>query len=540
MRAQAATIRSLWFWAAVALLGNATRCQTVLHTFPLGSYDIVTHIGDVDGDGVRDLAFERVLGPSVPRPLDIYSVRTGALLFHFAPPPQQSYGEVFSLGDIDGDGRADIAHRETGPLGFKIVIRSGATGAVLTQLSSSDSYLTGITDLNADQRDEYLVSDVFAAVNGMSAAGRCDVIDGATGQVLRSHLGTFMDRYLGALAALGDLDADGTRDYAIHDSTTIWGISGATGTVVFTLPKWSSNYGTWMRDIGDFNADGYDDIVFFDFVSWPTPWYEAIHVLAGPTATQPLWSHFNWLQNPGPIYYYWHSGGLGDIDGDGYDDLGLTGGAPGVGATIVSGRNLSIVWEHTAATTGVPGLIHYGLDGPGDVNGDGVPDLLVRGGTSQQNLHIALVAFAQPGVSTIGLGCPSPSSPSGKPPTIGIGVGARLGRTMTVNLSDANPNLLAAILGGGTSDQRWNGTPLPLALAPLGLPGCFWRVAADATLTVPTIGLNGTPHHATVSLTVPSTQSLLGAAVFWQWFVLEPGPGLTASVTAAMRTVIVP
>lgn len=520
------------------LLCGAAVGQVVLQSIPLGAYDLVTLCGDIDGDGVRDIALERVAG-SAPRVLDFFSMRSGQLLYHVVPPSSQSYGTAAYVGDLNGDGRADLAYMEfhpNSPAFFYHAFRSGLDGSYLHFLPWQGGVM-GLGDVNGNGSDDFLLVDEMADVGTLMNAGHSDLYDGLTGAVLRSHSGSSSMQRLGVLGVVGDLDRDGVRDYVMADTSRLYGVSAASGTVLFTLPRWSSTYGEWMADAGDLDGDGFDDIVFRDRGGWPHTAYESIHVFAGPDAVRQLWSHTTWLMNRGPVYYHSHVGKIGDMDGDGHDDLGLGGGGPGVGSTILSGRDFSVIWEQTTVTSLVPAILSYGLTGPGDVDGDGVPDVLMRGAWTPQTPFVALVSFAMPGVMPLGSPCPGAL---GLPPRIGIGVGARLGQTMTVNLSNANSNLHFAMLGAGFSNQQWQGTVLPLDLGGFGLPGCFWRVAADVSLLVPTSGGAGTLHRATYAVPIPAHPAQLGTQVFWQWLVVEPGPlGLTASTTMAMRSVVV-
>ncbi len=524
----------------VGLLGTAKlACQTILQTFPMHhAFDTETLIGDVDADGVRDLAIERWVSTG-SNSIDVYSMRTGALLHQFMPPPQQGYRQVFRVGDIDADGHDDVAHHELwwGVSSFT-VIRSGRTGAYLRRWPLRLP-LVGLDDVNADGHDEVILVDSMAAVGGIVDAGRSDVLDGATGQVLWSHLGTVSGQQLHARRILGDLDNDGTRDYLVMDNLRYWGFSGSNGAQIFSFPKLSQTYGEELTDIGDFNADGFDDIVFLDRGFFPFHLYQETLVFAGPSATQLLWSHLMLASNPGPIWYGRPLGHLGDVDGDGHSDLGLQGGLQGAGgasSTVLSGRDQSVVFT-TSSNPSLPAALAPEIGGPGDVDGDGFPDFLLSDTLQPGVYALHLISGAPPGVTPVGPGC---ASPTGATPTIGVGIGARLGRTMTVNLANANPNLFAAVLAGGLSDQQWNGAALPFDLGFVGMPGCSWRVSAEAALLLPTAGANGTPHHAQYAVPVPQVPALLGTALFWQWFVLEPGsPGLAGSVTAAVRTVVV-
>ena len=70
----------------------------------------------------------------------------------------------------------------------------------------------------------------------------------------------------------------------------------------------------------------------------------------------------------------------------------------------------------------------------------------------------------------------------------------------------------------GNSDISWQGATLPLSLAALGAPGCELLVSGDATQLATTDGSGG----AVVSISVPNVASLLDAAFFEQFAVLDP------------------
>jgi hypothetical protein len=506
--------------------------QTVLTTIPLQAYgdDQVLLIGDVDGTGVRDLAIERVPGGLAAHSVEIYSSRTGALLHQFLPPPGHSYGSLSWVGDVNGDGIADICFYVLAGSASGHVIRSGVDGSLLHHIANAER-IYGLDDVNGDGKDDLLLSDPGATVNGILQAGRVDVVDGATLAILWSHFGWQQDQGLGGGPVLGDIDGDGKRDYVIGSSGIWWGQSGANGAPLFTLQVGSPTSSTSsLTDVGDFNADGYDDIVFVEVGGPPMGPYRWVRVLAGPAMTQELWSYLWMWANPTP-WYGRILGRLGDIDGDGFADLGIQGGDSWLAvSSVISGRNGSNLLVSPLAQA----AIWPELGSPGDANGDGFLDFFAPTSTGSAT---ALFSGAPAGVQTIGPGCPSLGVHT---PQLGVSIGARLGRTLGVNLREANPNSLA-ILGGGFSNQQWNGAPLPFGLGVLGLPWCSWHIAADLTLAVATTANPGLPHHAQLALPVPNAPSLAQAELFWQWFVLEPsGPGAPGAVTAAVRTTVLP
>lgn len=527
------------------LASGALPAQTVLRTFPLQhTYDMFETIGDIDGDGVRDLAFARWHAQGFGS-IDIYSVRTGALLHQFVPPPQNYWAHmgVVRMGDVDADGYDDVSYVEIRPAGSTwlgyCVIRSGQSGAYLHQIPQNGMPALGLDDLNGDGRAEFLVTDSFANVGSLTHAGRVDVIDGATGQVIRSHVGTNQGQGFGVYWILGDVDGDGVRDYLGRDEGMFYGnpqtqvFSGATGAVISTFPK----FGNFLKNVGDFNGDGYDDLIL---TAHAPNLFNFTGVYAGPGLTQALWYNYYIIGVSPPPAYYVTGGHHGDFDGDGYADIQLSGGM-GVMLTLLAGRDGSVITEIPYGVFPAGQVPNGTLDGPGDANGDGFPDHWILQDTLPPPAYgrvLRLLSGAPPGVLLFGSGCPDQT---GRTPTIGIGVGARLGKTLTVNLSHANPAHVGAFLGLGFSATMWLGTPLPLDLGLVGMPGCHWHVAADVALAVATNGPTGGRHRATHAIAVPSNPGLLGTQVFGQWLVLEHGPnGPTGSTTRAMQATIVP
>jgi FG-GAP repeat protein len=144
-------------------------------------------LGDVDGDGVGDLAFCDVpipaLGNPSPTTLYVASGATGSLLYTWSSPAD--LGFVIDLGrvlDVTGDGKDEILlSHVTGaspvPTLLRVSVLSGANGALLYQLT--DSTLTnfgyeasGAGDLNGDGLGDFLFSWQWAPIAGSSLTGK--------------------------------------------------------------------------------------------------------------------------------------------------------------------------------------------------------------------------------------------------------------------------------------------------------------------------------------------------------------------------------
>ena len=520
----------------VASSGGAAAQTVLVSVIEQHQNDMSYMVGDIDGDGLRDFLVHR-WGPGVGYyiRMDVYSSRSGSLLLGIGPSPGTNFYHT-RLGDVDGDGREDLGvdRRVTSSGGVQkfLEVVSGSTGLVLRSIAPSPSGQGGpylMDDINGDGKAEYVVFD-FRDVGGLVLAGQVDVIDGATGLVLRSHVGMAYELLRALPAELGDIDGDGFIDYVLASDSfpgpNAWRVhSGATGSLITIYSPIGDQIG-----IGDVNADGYEDVL----QDWNVLGSYVQRVLAGPAFSQVLWSN-SWVPASTPQYVY-SAGRMGDFDGDGHSDFAVVDGQSGQ-TFMLSGRNQTVVVSYPPFGAIFLGIYRL-LDSPGDVDGDGYPELMMGGGTTPSSATVNVVSGAPPGVSLFGAAC---TDQTGQIPRIGVGVGARLGKTLTVNLSNANPGLLAAVLGLGFSDLTWGGTALPLSLAFLNMPNCSWYVSGDVALTLPTVGLNGTRHHATHTIPVPAVTSLLGTSLYGQWLVLESGPnGLTGSTTRAVRTTVVP
>jgi len=93
---------------------------------------------------------------------------------------------------------------------------------------------------------------------------------------------------------------------------------------------------------------------------------------------------------------------------------------------------------------------------------------------------------------------------------------AWIGQTLSVDIVGLNGPL--AGLGMGFDDQFYNGVPLPLSLASIGMPSCFLNVDPAATAWA-----NVTGTTATMTLPIPFTQALVGVEYFQQPFAVDPG-----------------
>jgi len=96
----------------------------------------IATISDANGDGVRDYLISAPFGGTARNSASLYSGRTGELLYRFADPDADySMGNsIADLGDIDGDGRADVV------IASPLHLEAGVRGAALLY-SGNDLWL---------------------------------------------------------------------------------------------------------------------------------------------------------------------------------------------------------------------------------------------------------------------------------------------------------------------------------------------------------------------------------------------------------------
>ena len=510
---------------AIAVPAGSIAAQTVIHSWSTPGVPI----GDVDGDGVRDWVEYQWSWYTV---YNIHSGRTGALLVQYTPvaPSLQSVllGDV---GDVDGDGRDDLAFRvRTSPTSatYQVRVISPYSGVQLHAVPVLDPpavatvYTLRLSDLNGDGKAEFAIGCFAATVMGVSAAGRLDVHDGATGSILRTESGTVALQYYAA-SGVGDLDGDGKLDYVVVGNTSCTAKSSVSGLPLYSFPCTGSSS---VVSVGDVNADGRDDYAR-NYTIVPSKAFDVhgFEIRSGMNGAT-LWSASSSPSAPG----YESAGGGADFDGDGYCDFVVSGAVSTAVSTVISGRTFTPLLAF-ASSQG------YAGSSPGDADGDGVPDLWFSPGSGYPT---QIVSGLVPGEAVFGQSCPDTT---GERPVIGVTGGARIGTTMLLNMSNGNPTTQVAVLGSGYSNTSWNGAPLPIDLGTLGyagLAGCFWSVGAQQQLQPPMVALAGARKASRYGVGVPLNPLLLGLDVFWQWGVFEWSPrGPIGAVTRGVRTRVV-
>jgi FG-GAP repeat len=373
----------------------------------------VSGAGDVNGDGYDDVIVgvwaddhNGVLSGAAM----VYSGLDGALLHTFLGqnPADLLGSSVDGAGDVNGDGYDDLIVGAWGADGNgdrsgNAKVFSGLDGSVLHSFDGDgiqDLFgwsVSGAGDVNGDGYGDIIVgAPVQDEQPGNVAYAR--VFSGFDGAVLYTFTGASMptwERFGSSVAGAGDVNGDGNDDLVVGSwyRHPVDGLllsngevfSGADGSSLYLLEgndpmDW---LGHSVAGAGDVNGDGYADVILGG------PYGEQAGVSKGMARVfsgfdgTTLYTLFG--DNQGDFFGRSVSG-VGDMDLDGFDDFVV--GAPfvdynGVDAGMarvfsgVSGAPLFTLLGDSGAN-GIWGpWLGSSVGGAGDVDGDGVPDLIV-------------------------------------------------------------------------------------------------------------------------------------------------------------------
>jgi len=209
----------------------------------------------------------------------VYSGRTGALVHKvLGTQPDARFGSSLDgAGDVDGDGRDDFvvgAYREDGPTGAAgagvVRLLSGADAAVLQLWSVPETYagfglsVAGLGDVDGDGRGD-------VAAGGPTYDGPQDydvgvvrVLSGASGKLLHQFVGQADDEELSLVCSAGDFDGDGYGDLAYAGDPQAYRrvevVSGRSGDSLVSLPG-DVGFGSDLALLGDADGDGLDELL---------------------------------------------------------------------------------------------------------------------------------------------------------------------------------------------------------------------------------------------------------------------------------------
>jgi hypothetical protein len=311
--------------------------------------------------------------------------------------PAGKFGTTLAnAGDVDGDGVDDLMVGEpfyfpTGGNTYegRVTILSGASHAVIrvhdgTQAQEQlGTAISGAGDMNGDGHADYAIGSFQHASNGLTGNGELVVYSGLDGSVLWSVDGAITNAYVGySVAAIDDVDGDGRPDLLVGNYNSDVDVYSASGNVIYSLTgQQSSLFGYSLASCGDLDGDGVRDFLigapYYTSTTSPVNFQGGVFVYSAKSGSY-LYEFVgdNLNDNLGRVV-----SSMGDVDGDGIPDL-LAGSYTSFGNGSLSGM-VRVASGATGATIrtvygdDVNDRFAFSLVGMGDMDGDGVSDYAV-------------------------------------------------------------------------------------------------------------------------------------------------------------------
>ena len=504
----------------------------------------VAIVGDADGDGVVDVAIGAPQAGGPGRAV-LVSGADGTISFDLAKgPDSQWFGQsVAGVGDLDGDGHADVAIGDPygGPSG-RVVVHSGSSGLAILTLAgvkSGDRFghaVAEIGDVDLDGTVDVLVGAPFAD-GAVKDTGRAAVLSGADGAVVVERFGVaFFDHHGYAVSTVGDADFDGVPDLLIGAPFSDGGAfnggeafvhSGATGTLLQSIAGdgTADQLGFRVAAAGDVDGDGTPDAAVGVPAS-DTGGLDSGRAVVIRVADGALLLDVAGQQSGDSAGFL---AGAGDVDGDGHDDLAV--GSPSAGVAeagrvqIMSGRDGTelVAWDGASAY----GWFGYAVAAGVDLNGDGAPDLIA--GAPGHDDHLIVGAAEVRSVVAMPLSAGGHLHP--------LGAGGSTGLCLDAGLAHAGRRYVML----GTTAGTTPGLPLGDVLLPLNPDSGYFLYTATSPGSPPLLGSVGTldaAGRAAATFTLPPglSTSAAGITLHHAYVVLDETDAVVLASNAVSLT----
>ncbi len=318
----------------VSVLLNTTAAGATIPTyapamnFAAGPSPFSVAVADFNGDGKADLAVANNSNSGIVSVL-LNTTATGATTPTFAPAMNFAAGSgplSVAVGDFNGDGQADLAVANSNSDDVLVLLNTTATGATTPTFSPAMNFITGtaptsvaVGDVNGDGKADLAVAN--------SGSGDVSVLLNTTATGATTPTFAPAQSFAAGTAprsvAVGDINGDGQADLAVANigtgdvsvllNTTA---TGATTPTFAPAVNFTTDNSPESVAMGDFNGDGQSDLAVANIGTGD------VSVLLNTTATGATTPTFapavNFTVGHEPF-----SVAVGDVNGDGKADLAV-------------------------------------------------------------------------------------------------------------------------------------------------------------------------------------------------------------------------
>jgi len=398
-------------------------------------------VGDVDGDGVDELLLGAATdcGPTgdgdggavyvFDGPVTASTDGSGAAFEVYGEGGRLGVGGRVVLADLDSDGYLDLLLGEVGrewddhagvgsvEIVLGPVTASGSTDDMVDWFLAGPAYssyqgfgieLEAVGDVDGDGTTDWASSSLYlspldsreggAWLFTSTGSGTDDAEDVATAW----FYGTDASENIGSSTCGADLDADGHSDwivtsesYQASSSSTVSGaalilygpVSGEyapnDADLIFTAESYASAMSQHCENLGDLNADGYEDFITGSHQTGDG----AAYVIWGSTSLQDMAISDADIKLRGdqtPQQFGYYTGSAGDLNEDGWTDIvvGEYGRQPNnvyvfYGPHTARGTSYSSSADIIISGNGIDDADYQAILSGHDLTGDGVPDMAI-------------------------------------------------------------------------------------------------------------------------------------------------------------------
>jgi trimeric autotransporter adhesin len=471
--------------------GAATPSFATHLPFATGNGPSSVTVADVNGDGKPDLIVANLNDSTLSVLLN--NTVPGAATPSFATQQTFATGSMpisVTAADVNGDGKPDLIVANSYGNTVSVLLNTAAPGAATPSFATQQTFATGqypysvtAADVNGDGKSDLIVAN--AQVDTVSVLLNTTTPGAATPSFATQK--TFATGSDPHSVKVADVNGDGKPDLIVANDggyptgNTVWALLNTTAPGAATpsfaaQQSFATGSGPSSVTVADVNGDGKPDLI-------ETNWFDkTVSVLLNTTAPPSAILNFAGQQifTTGSHPYYVTTV---DLNGDGKPDL--------IAANCCFNNAVSVQLNTTPPGAATPSFAAQQSFGAGanfisvtaaDVNGDGIPDLIVTDAASTGSVLVLLNTTAR-GASTLSFAAQESFATGAFPYSV---------TTADVN-GDGKPDLVVANDGDNTVSVLLNTTTAGATTPTFATQQTFATGTSPYAVTVADVNGDGKP-----------------------------------------------